>query len=120
MRRSALLVRESRAIDSRGNGALVDSGRDVDVLVLRGVVFELFIMWSETREIESRAGSGSVGEICGSGANTASTKASEERSTVVLLRHGHLGGIGTESEVLFEEVKWIAREFESNWEGRLS
>lgn len=97
----------------------MNSGRDVDVLGLRGVVFELFVVWSKTRKVESCTWSGGVGNVGGSGANTAGAKASEEGGAVVLLRYGHLGWIGVESEVLFEEAKGIAREFESNWEGRV-
>lgn len=98
MRGSALLVGEPDTIDSGGKGGLVESTWNVEVLGFR-VVAQFFIMGGKPREIESCTGSGSVGDVGRSGANTAGTKASEEGGTVVLVGDSHREGIGERAMV---------------------
>lgn len=119
---TALLVEEPGAIHSRGDRTLANSVWNVYVLGFR-VVLRLFIVGGETGKVESCARSGSVGNVGGGGTNAAGAKTSEEGSTVVLLRYGHLEGIGRESEGLsrkVHETEGIAREVDSNGEGRLN
>jgi len=75
----------------------VDPVRNVDVLDFR-VVVEFLIdrlvagVGGKTGDIEGGTWSGGVGHVGGSGTNAAGAKASEEGSTVVLLRYGHREG----------------------------
>lgn len=96
-----LLVGESGAIYGRGEWTLVDSVGNVEVLDF-GAVVELLLnrlvtgVGGKTGEVEGSTRGGCVRHVGGSGANTAGAKASEEGSTVVLLRYGHRKGIGRE------------------------
>lgn len=110
MGRSALLVGEPIAIHSRSKRGLVNVAGDVHVLRLR-VVAGVFIAGGETREIESGTRCGGVGDVGGSGADAACAKASEEGSTVVLMRYGHLEFGGLYGKV--QEAEGTAGEVEN-------
>ena len=101
---SALLIGESIAVYSRSAGTVAESVWNVEVLGFLNVLMFL-IVGSKPGEVESSARSGGVGNVGGIGANTACAKSSEERSTVVLVRYGHLGGIGRESDLLESDRK---------------
>lgn len=73
---SALLIGEPGSVHGRSDRTVVNSVVEVDVLGVR-VVFGFFIVGDKTREVESSARSGSVGNVGGTGANTAGAKASE-------------------------------------------
>jgi hypothetical protein len=98
LRGSALLIRESVSVYGRGDRTVESSVGKVDVLGFR-VVLGFLIVRGKTGEVESSAWGGSVGDVVGTGANTASAKASEEGSTVVLMRNSHLGWIGRERAI---------------------
>lgn len=76
--------------------------RNIDILGFRAVI-EFFIdllvagEGGKTGDVEGSAWSGGVGHVGGSGADTAGAETSKEGSTVVLLRDGHLEGIGREA-----------------------
>lgn len=94
------MVGEPGTIDSGGKGGLVESALNVDVLGF-GVVPRFFIVGGKAREIESCTGSGSVGNVGRSGANTAGSEASEEGGTVVLVGDSHREGIGRERAMVY-------------------
>ena len=99
--------------------------RNIDVLSFR-VVVEFFInrlfagVGGKTGEVEGGTRSGGVGHVGGSRADTAGAKTSEEGSTVVLVRYGHLKGIGRECGRLGGLFKGCKRqkEFHEGWRAR--
>ena len=99
--------------------------RNVDVLSFR-VVVEFFInrlfagVGGETGDIKGSTRSGGVGDVGGSGTDTASAKTREEGSTVVLLRYGHRKGIERECGRLGGLFKGCRKrkEFHEGWRAR--
>jgi hypothetical protein len=76
----------------------VDSARSVDILGFRAVVeFSanrlLAGVGGKTGDVEGSTWGGGVGHVDGSGSDTTGAEASEEGSTIVLLRYGHLGRV---------------------------
>jgi hypothetical protein len=98
---SALLIGESGTVYSGGDRTMVASVRNVDVLGFR-VVLGFLVVRGKTGEVESSPGSGGVGNVGGTGADTARAEASEEGSTVCLVRNGHLGEIGGKRAICLE------------------
>lgn len=76
----------------------MDSGGNVDILGFRVVVeFSanrlLARVGGKAGGVEGSTWSGGVGHVDGSGSDTTGAEASEEGSTIVLLRYGHLGRV---------------------------